>query len=87
MQSLHNSHTPGCVLANTVSGDNISGNVGLLHKMLGALGGSDIALAMVAALAVFPEKREVKLELSMLNILRAITSPAQIIISWVLCLS
>ena len=30
---------------------------------------------MVAALAVFPEKREVELELSMLNILRAITSP------------
>jgi hypothetical protein len=36
---------------------------------------------MVAALAVFPEKREVELELSMLNILRAITSPAPIIIS------
>ena len=29
---------------------------------------------MVAALAVFPEEREVELELSMLNILRAITS-------------
>ena len=42
--------------------------------------GSDTALAMVAALAVFPEKREVELELSMLNILRAITSPAPIII-------
>jgi hypothetical protein len=33
---------------------------------------------MVAALAVFPEKREVELELSML---RANTSPAPIIIS------
>ena len=45
------------------------------------VGGSDTALTMVAALAVFPAKREVEPELSMLKILRAITSPAPIIIS------
>ena len=59
-----------CVLANTVSGDNISGNVGLLHKMLGAV---ILPWQWWLPWRYFQKKREVELELSMLIILRAIT--------------